>query len=185
MDALSVASAAGNLITSSALAAAGIAAISLAGRTAGQRVLPPTLAIFTGASLCFLAADEGFELHDRIGRWLYYERSFEAPGPVNHVDDLFVLGYAALAAGVAMIALPHLLRAPRFFAAMALVGTMMLAAVALDALGRPGSWIDAPEEALEAGGAVLLAGVFGAEALRGRQLPLLRLAARDERVAAP
>jgi hypothetical protein len=184
MDALSAASAAGNLITSVALAAAGIAAMALAGLPRGRRVLPPALALVTGASLCFLAADEGFELHDRVGRWLYYERSIEAPGPVNHVDDLFVLGYAALGAAVAMVALPHLLRAPRFFAAMAAVGTMMLGAVALDALGRPGSWTDAPEEALEAGGAVLAAAAFGMEALRGRQLPRLPLAARGERLAA-
>jgi hypothetical protein len=178
MDPVSVGSALGNLLTSCALAAAGIAAFSMAivpART--PRALPPLLAFVAGAALVFLAADEGLELHDRVGRWLYHERGIEAPGPVNHVDDLIVFAYVACAVAVALISLPPLIAAPRFLASMGAAGTLMIAGASFDAFGTPGSWTEIPEEGLEAAGACALAAVLAFEALRGRTLRFHRRAA--------
>jgi hypothetical protein len=165
MTPLDAASIAGNVITSGALAIAGIAALSMAVASRdATRALPSPLASIIGASLLFLAADEGFDLHERIGRWLYEDRGVEAPGPINHADDLIILVYMVVAGIVGLLALPSLVRARAFFASMIAVGTMFVFAAALDTLGTPGSWTDVPEEALEACGAVALAIIFVREA---------------------
>lgn len=169
MSALDVAGILGNVATASLLAIGGIAALYLAGaRTDVPRALPPLLAAIAGITLIFLAVDEAFDLHERVGTWLYDERGLETPGPINHVDDLFIMGYIAIAAIVGVLALPTLVRAPAFLAWMLVAGTMFAAAVALDALGTPGSWTDVPEEALEACAAALLAVVFVREVGRAR-----------------
>jgi hypothetical protein len=168
MDLAGIGPALGNAVTSTSLAVAGMAAFSMAivpSRT--PRALPAYLAFVAGATLVFLAADEGLELHDRIGRWLYHERGIEAPGPINHVDDLIVLGYISIAAAVGAMSLPALLQAPKFLAWMVAAGLLCAAGTAIDALGTPGSWTEVPEEGLEAAGALLFAGVFVREAGRG------------------
>jgi hypothetical protein len=166
MDSLSIGSALGNLVTSIALAVAGLAALWIA-RTRDERhahALPPLAALVGGGALIALAADEGFELHDRVGRWLYYERSVEAPGPVAHVDDLFVLGYVAAGLVIGMASLPRLVKAPRFFANLCGACGLFAVAAGYDALGSPGTWTDAAEEALEVFGAVWLAAALAVEA---------------------
>jgi hypothetical protein len=171
MTPLDVGSALGNAVTSAALAAAGLAAFVMTRREAHARPLPAMVAVFAGVTLLYLAADESLELHDRMGRWLYDRHGFVAPGPVNHVDDLFVLAYVGVAAALGLWALPSLLRHRRFLYALMIIGFVLAAAAGIDALGTPGSWTDAPEEGLEACGAVALAFVFVREALRGG-LPL-------------
>lgn len=126
--------------------------------------MPPLLAWLAGAALVALAADEGLELHDRVGRWLWDERGVAAPAPINHIDDVIVLGYLAVACLGLLVALPGLLRRPRFLLGMVAAGGLMAAGAAFDAFGTPGSATEIPEESLEAAGAVVLAIVFGREA---------------------
>jgi hypothetical protein len=169
MELAAIGSALGNLVTSSSLAIAGIAAFSMAILPSRPpRALPAHLAFIAGAALVFLAADEGLELHDRVGRWLYHERGVAAPGPVNHVDDLIVFAYVGAASVAGAISLPTLLRSPAFLARMVAAGTVCAGGAMIDAFGTPGSWTEVPEESLEAGGSAMLAAVFVAEAVRGR-----------------
>ncbi|MEX2225302.1 MAG: hypothetical protein WEB52_02490 [Dehalococcoidia bacterium] len=174
MDAAHVMSALGNIAASAGLAIAGLCALLIAFSGPRRHILPFRLAIASGAGLIALAADEGLELHDRAGRWLYQEHGVVAPGPINHVDDLFVIGY--LAAGVAVLAVyaRRLLRTPRFFGGLIAAGALLATGTGLDALGTTGSWTDAVEETLEAGGALLLAAVFAREALGLQQLDAAR-----------
>jgi len=161
MDAAGVGSAVANLTTSSALALAGLLALGMAssrGRSAAP--LRPLTAMVAGVGLVALAADEGLELHDRIGRWLWHEHRVAAPGPVNHVDDLFVMAYLACGAAAMAVSARSLLRHRRFVALCALAGALVAAGTAFDAFGTPGSWTEAPEEAGEAAGAIVLAIAF-------------------------
>lgn len=120
------ASALANIITSSALALAGAAALAMAirARTAPQP-LPMAIAACASAALIALAVDEGLEVHDRAGRWLYREHGIVAPGPVNHVDDLFVLACLALGGAVFALLLPRLLRYPWFVAGLSVAGVLL------------------------------------------------------------
>lgn len=159
-----------NIATSSALAGAGIGALVIALVPSRRHILPRHLAVACAAGLVALALDEGIELHDRAGRWLYHERGVVAPGPVNHVDDLFVIGY--MVAGVAIMAayLPALWRSRRLFAGLVMAGALIAIGTAFDALGTTGTWTDFAEEAFETAGAVVLAVAFLGEAFGTRQL---------------
>jgi hypothetical protein len=175
MEPLSIASALGNFTTSVALAAAGLCALALAVQPhPGRRRLPPAVAFAAGAALIALAADEGLELHDRVGRWLWREHGVVAPGPVNHVDDLFVIAYAAAGALALAVALPFLLRAPGLLLGIAVGGALGAGGTSLDALGVVGTWTDGVEEAFEAAGALVLAVAFGREARAAGALTLER-----------
>lgn len=172
MDAVHLASAAGNIITSTGLALAGVFAFGMAALPARRkRALPPVLAFLAGVALVALAADEGLELHDRVGRWLWNEHAVEAPGPINHVDDVIVIGYLAAGTFGLLIALPFLARSPRFLFGLVLAGGMLGGSAAFDALGiATGGWTETPEEALEALGALMLAFAFWREAARDGHL---------------
>jgi hypothetical protein len=158
MDVAHIASALANIVTSSALASAGVFAVAMAAGAARRSApLSPLVALGAGVALIALAADEGLELHDRAGRWLWNEHGIAAPGPINHVDDLFVMAY--IAAGVAAIGISFrsMKRHPRFLIACALVAVLVAAGTAFDAFGGPDTWTEAPEEGAEAAGAVVLA----------------------------
>jgi multisubunit Na+/H+ antiporter MnhB subunit len=171
MDAIHVASASDNIITSVALAIAGLFALGMAWLPARhKRPLPPLLALGAGVALVALAADEGLELHDRVGRWLWNEHAIEAPGPINHVDDVIVIGYLAAGALSLLIALPFLFRSPRFLLRLMLAGVLLTAGTSFDAFGIPGNWTEVPEESLEALGALVLAFAFWREASRDAHL---------------
>jgi hypothetical protein len=171
MDAAHVASAVGNVTASVGLALAGLFAFGIAATPPGRKkTLPPVLASLAGMALVALAADEGFELHDRVGRWLWNEHKVAAPGPINHIDDVIVLGYVAAGALALLVSLPVLVRTPRFLFGMVVAGAMMAGGSAIDAFGTPESWTEIPEEALEASGAMLLALVFWREASRDGHL---------------
>jgi hypothetical protein len=170
MDLVHVMSAVANLAAAGGLALAGVGALIIGVRRARRHILPFRLAMASAVGLVVLAADEGLELHDRAGRWLYNEHDVVAPGPVNHVDDLFVIGYVVAAAAVLAVYGRRLLRTPRFFAGLVASGALLAAGTGFDALGTTGSWTDAVEEALEAAGAVLLAIVFAREAVGLRRL---------------
>jgi len=167
-------SALANLVTSGALAIAGLCALTIGFRRSRRHILPFGLALSSGVGLLLLAADEGLELHDRAGRWLYAEHGVVAPGPVNHVDDLFVISYLVAAVAVLAAYSRRLLRTPRFFLGLLAAGMLLAAGTAFDALGTTGSWTDAAEEGLEVAGGVLLAAVFAREALGLRQLDAAR-----------
>lgn len=165
---MEVASAAANIITSTALALAGVFALAMARRArAVPQPLPPALASGAFVALVVLAVDEGLEVHDRTGRWLYNEHGVVAPGPVNHVDDLFVLGYMALGAMGFAALLPRLARYPWFVAGLLAAGALFGAGTAFDALGTNGTWTDGAEETAEAAGAVALAVTIGVQAMAG------------------
>jgi len=164
MDAIHVMSALANIAASAGLALAGLCALTIGFRLERRHILPFRLAVASGVGLLLLAADEGLELHDRAGRWLHSEHGFVAPGPINHVDDLFVIGYVATAAAVLAIYARRLLRTPRFFVGLLASGALLATGTAFDALGTTGSWTDGAEESLEAVGALLLAAVFAREA---------------------
>jgi hypothetical protein len=163
-------SALANVAAAGGLALAGLGALIIGVRRGRQHILPFRLAMASAVGLVVLAADEGLELHDRAGRWLYNEHGVVAPGPINHVDDLFVMGYVVAAAAVLAIYSRRLLRTPRFFVGLLASGVLLAAGTGFDALGTTGSWTDAAEEALEAAGAVLLAIVFAREAIGLRRL---------------
>jgi hypothetical protein len=163
MDALGTASAIGNIVTSVGLAAAGVCAYLLA-TSPSRPVLPRPILWLAAPAFVLLAIDEGLELHDRVGRWLYEEHGVVAPGPINHVDDLFVIAYLGLGAVVFACCIPSLVRAPMFLAGLVAAGALLAGGTALDALGSVGTWTDAVEEAGEAMGAVLLAAMFVREA---------------------
>ena len=94
---------------------------------------------------------------------MYREHGVVAPGPINHVDDLFVITYFGLGAVIFLLCLPSLIRTPVLLAGLTASGLLLAAGTSLDALGSAGTWTDAIEEAGEAIGAVLLAAVFARE----------------------
>lgn len=171
MDPTQVATATANIATSGGLALAGIFAFAIAATPPGRRAaLPPVIAFLTGVVLIALAADEGFELHDRAGRWLWDEHAISAPGPINHIDDLFVIGYVVAGAIAMVVLLPILVRSPWFLLGLTLAGALFAGGTAFDALGTAGTWTDGAEEALESAGAVITALVFRREASLDRHL---------------
>lgn len=173
MDWAHVAAAAANITTTGGLLVAGACALVMAAHRANRSpALPPLLALVTGGGLIALALDEGFELHDRVGRWLWNERDIGAPGPVNHVDDLIVIGYLAVGLIVLAFTLPTVLRSRRLVAWIGVAGVALASGTALDAFGNPGTWTEIPEEALEGAGALLLAVAFGQEAFARAPVPL-------------
>jgi hypothetical protein len=163
-------SASANIAASAGLAAAGICSLVIAFRRSRRHILPFRLALAAGVGLIVLAIDEGFELHDRAGRWLYEEYGVVAPGPINHVDDLFVIGYLVAALAVLAVYARTLMRTPRFFAGLVVAGAVLAAGTALDALGTPGTWTDVVEEGAEGFGAMLVAAVFAREAFAFHRL---------------
>jgi hypothetical protein len=163
-------SALGNAVTAGALALAGVCALLIATQRSRRHILPFGLATASAFGLWWLAADEGLELHDRAGRWLHEERGVVAPGPINHVDDLFMIGYVAAGVAVLMLYARRLWRTPRFLTGLAASGMLFAGAAAFDALGTPGTWTDAFDEGFEAVGATVLLGVFAREALGLHQL---------------
>jgi multisubunit Na+/H+ antiporter MnhB subunit len=161
MDPAHFGSALGNIVTSCALALAGVFAIAMALSPARRSApLPPLIALAAGVALIALAADEGLELHDRLGRWLWNEHGIAAPEPINHVDDLFVMAYVGSGVAVLAVCLRRMLRHPRFLMMCAVAGALAAGGTAFDAFGSPGTWTEAPEEAAEALGALLLALAF-------------------------
>lgn len=182
MDLTHASSATGNIVTSTALAAAGIAALAIAFvRVRRSEAMPPLLAFIAGIGLIALAIDEAFELHDRAGRWLHDEYGWTS-GPVNHMDDLIVFGYLAIAGLVLAAALPVLARSPRFLMGIIASAALLGAGAALDAFGTTGTWTDPTEEALEAVGALLLAIVFALEARRNQPKPLVGMRLEQPRM---
>lgn len=181
---MEVASAAANIITSTALALAGVFALAMALRARALQRLPPAIASAGFVGLVLLAVDEGLEVHDRAGRWLYNEHGVVAPGPVNHVDDLFVLGYMALGAMGFAALLPRLARYPWFVAGLLAAGALFGAGTAFDALGTNGTWTDGAEETAEAAGAVALAVTIGVQAMADvrvhRRADSVRAEAREQ-----
>lgn len=168
---MGVASAGSNIITSTALALAGVFALAMALRArALPQPLPPAMASLASVALVVLAVDEGLEVHDRAGRWLYNEHGVVAPGPVNHVDDLFVLGYMAAGAVGFVALLPRLARYPWFVAGLLAAGALFAAGTAFDALGTNGTWTEGVEETAEATGAVALAVTIGGQAMAGARV---------------
>jgi hypothetical protein len=163
-------SALGNFVTAGALALAGVCALLIAPQRSRRHILPFGLAMASAIGLWWLAADEGFELHDRAGRWLYEERGVDAPGPISHADDLFVIAYAAAGAAVLALYARRLLRTPRFLAGLAAAGALFSIGAGFDALGTPVTWTDGFDEGFEALAAALLLAVFAREALGLHQL---------------
>ncbi len=173
MDWAHIAAAVANITTTGGLLVAGACALVMAASRAHRSAaLPPLLALAAGAGLIALAFDEGFELHDRLGRWLWNEHDIGAPGPINHLDDLIVFGYLAIGLIVLAIALPVMARSRRFVAWIGIAGIGLAAGTAIDAFGSPGTWTEIPEEALEGGGALLLTVGFAEEAFARAPLPL-------------
>lgn len=165
---MALASAVANIMTSSALALAGAAALAMAMRArTSPQPLPMAIAACASIALIALAVDEGLEVHDRAGRWLYREHGVVAPGPVNHVDDIFVLAYLAAGGAAFTMLLPRLLRYPRFVAGLSVAGVLLAGGTAYDALGTHGTWTDGAEESLEAAGAAVMAATIGLHALPG------------------
>jgi hypothetical protein len=160
MDALGTASALGNIVTSTALAAAGVFAFLLVIWPA-RPPLPRAVLWACAFGFVWLALDEGLELHDRAGRWLYHDHGVVAPGPVNHVDDLFLIAYMAVGAVTLIASMPVLLRHRGFLLTLIVAALFFAAATAHDAFGPTGGWTNALEEAGEAAGAIVLAGAFG------------------------
>jgi hypothetical protein len=161
MDLIGAATALSNVTASGGLAVAGLVAFAMAiVRPQTPRALPPLLAFVAGAGLCALAADEGLELHDRVGRRLWSEHGIAAPGPINHVDDVIVLFYLVAGGAVGLASARIVLKTPRFLAGLIAAAGLMAAGAGFDALGTPGTWTEVPEETLESTGAVLAAMVF-------------------------
>lgn len=158
------ASALGNIFTSSALALAGVFALALFAWARQPQPLPRPVAGLAFVSLVALALDEGLELHDRAGSWLWREHDVVAPGPINHVDDLFLIGYLAAGATVGLALLPRLMRFPRFLGGLVASGSLFVLGTGFDALGTSGSWTDVADEGFEAAGALMLACTFGLQA---------------------
>ena len=182
MDLVHVSSATGNILTSVALAAAGLAALAMAFvRVRRSEAMPPLLAFVTGVGLIALAIDEGLELHDRVGRWLHDEFGWTS-GPVNHLDDLIVFGYLAIAGLILAASLPVLARSPRFLIGIMAAAMLLGVGAAFDAFGTTGTWTDPAEEALEVSGAVLLAVAFALEARRNEPRPLVGMRLEQPRM---
>jgi hypothetical protein len=164
MDIGHIGAASGNLLTSVGLAVAGIIAFAMAVRRDGAPPLfAPAVSVAIGCGLVMLAADEGLELHDRIGRWLWREHGISAPGPINHVDDLFVLAYIAAGAVTVGIFLSALRHRPLLLGMLVLAGALFLTGSLVDALARRTAFTMFIEESTEALGALLLAFNFARE----------------------
>jgi multisubunit Na+/H+ antiporter MnhB subunit len=165
MDIGHIGAASGNLLTSVGLAVAGILAFAMAmrRRDGARRLFAPAVSVAIGCGLVTLAADEGLEVHDRIGRWLWHEHGIAAPGPINHVDDLFVLAYIAAGAVTVGIFLSALRHRPLLLGMLVLAGALFATGSLVDALARRTAFTMFVEEATETAGAVLLAAAFTRE----------------------
>jgi hypothetical protein len=148
-----------------------------------RQPLSPRVALAFAIVLWFLALDEGVELHDRAGRWLWQERGVVAPGPIHHVDDVMLLGYVAVAAILGLMLLRSLFKHPRFLAGLCIVGGMLAYSTISDAVGPTQTWTDMVEESIEATATVVLAVVMWRAAWPG--VEAARNASRTDVTPAP
>jgi hypothetical protein len=141
--------------------------------------LPRNIALAFAGVLWFLALDEGVELHDRAGQWLWREQGIVAPGPIHHVDDVMLLGYVVVAAVIGLFLLRSLLPHPRFLAGLCVVGAMLALSTVSDAVGPTRTWTDMIEESVEAAATVALAVIMWRAAWPGVEAARRRSQAHD------
>ena len=157
---IEIAWAAVNIIASVGLALAGLAAFAMWRWPHTGQPLGTNVALTLAVVLWFLALDEGVELHDRAGQWLWRERGVVAPGPIHHVDDVMLLGYVVIACALGLLLLPSLLKHPRFLLGLCVVGGMLAFSTVSDAVGPTRTWTDMVEESIEAAATLILAAVL-------------------------
>jgi hypothetical protein len=157
-----------NIVTSLVFAIAAVS-VFVAARASHDSsrapLLPKRLGYVLAVALAAFAVDDGFELHEGLGRWLNEEHGVEAPGPINHVDDLFVLGYLAAAGVLGLFALASLVKRPATLAALTAAGALFVAGIGVDVAAPQGRLSYWSEETLELAGIALAAAVFAREAL--------------------
>lgn len=154
---IEIAWAAVNLAASLGLAVAGFGALYMWRSPSPDHPFTPRLALLLGIVLCWFAIDEGIELHDRLGHWLWREHGVVAPGPVHHVDDLFLLAYLVAAIGLALLLLPSLLRRPWMLVGFVVAGALFALSTLNDAVGPETTRTDLLEESMESTAAIILA----------------------------
>lgn len=157
---IEIAWAAVNIIASVGLAVAGLGAFAMWRWPHDGQPLSRRLALAFAVVFWFLALDEGIELHDRAGQWLWRERGIVAPGPIHHVDDVLLLGYVAVAALCGLLLLPSLLKHPRFLSGLCVVAGLLALSTVSDAVGPTRTWTDLIEESVEAIAVTVLAVVM-------------------------
>lgn len=154
---IEIAWAAVNFTASIGLAAAGAAAFAMWRWPRTLQPFTPGLALALACVLWFLAVDEGVELHDRVGHWLWKQHGVLAPGPIHHVDDLILLGYLIAAAICGLLLLPSLLRHPRVLAGLSLGAALLAFSTLSDAIAPERTWVHLIEESVEAVAATIIA----------------------------
>ncbi|MEX0782726.1 MAG: hypothetical protein WD557_08755 [Dehalococcoidia bacterium] len=140
--------------------------------------------IGSAAGLVYLAADERFSLHERIGRALTTE-GVPDPPLVNHMDDAVLL--AIVAAGILFLIVfaREVLRSPAFAALLALAAGATAAALAIDGFAPVEGWAPRTEEPLELLGQGLLLAAFARRWLElGNPLPAMPPRLRSARAPA-
>lgn len=181
---IEIAWAAVNLTASITLAVAGFAALYMWRRPDPAHPFSPRHALMLGVVLCWLAIDEGLELHDRLGHWLYRKHGVVAPGPIHHIDDLFLLAYLAAAVILGLFLLPSLLRRPGILLAFLAAGALLTLSTLNDAVGPESTVTDLIEESLEATAGIILAVTLWRAALPSG-VPFLRKQSAHGDILAP
>lgn len=145
--------------------------------------------LLAGLGMLYLAVDERFSLHERIGRWLENDAALPRPPLVNHHDDLVLAAFALAGLALTSVHAPELLRHPPVTRLLIAGGGLLAAAIAIDSLAPVDGWAPNTEEPLELVGCLLLLAAFRLRWLcavePGRDLRATGQAARNAGRALP
>ena len=130
---------------------------------------PATFSLLAGVGTFYLAVDELFSLHERLGHALYYDFGWREPPGVNHFDDLLTMVIALAGLTVVAVYRDEILRERAFARPFAAGLALFAAAIAWDARANPSAmfawWT---EESLELAGAAAMVGAFRIRLLSAR-----------------
>ena len=136
--------------------------------------------LLAGVGTFVLAIDESAGIHERLGHDLY-RAGFREPAPINHLDDLILIGLVVAAVPVLALGVAEMRRDARILRTFVLSACLFAAAVGWDALastkGSASWWF---EESLELVAGSLLAGTFWFAALAPRPSRHRHTAPADE-----
>lgn len=159
-----------DLLSTAALLFATVAALAAASMRSGSR-RATVFWVISAAGTLALAADEYYDVHERLGRELWLAGFPKLPG-INHHDDMLLLLYAATGAATALHFVDEVARTGAAALLFALGGVLTVAALVFD------GWVTETqrtwyiEEYLEVAACTLFASSFTLHSLVIRGLAL-------------
>jgi drug/metabolite transporter (DMT)-like permease len=139
--------------------------------------------IGAAAGLTYLAADERFSLHERLGQWLHRQGT-PTPMGLNHLDDAVLLAIAVAGLAFTLVFAREVGADRRFAAMFGAALAITAAALMVDAMAPVEGGAPRVEELLEFAGQAAFAAAFALRMIRAGVSPawLPRLAIASTRM---